>query len=134
MSAARHLPDLAELSLFRQCSKAELNQARALLTPVELPAGHVLWRDGDFPREFGIVADGQVVVTDATGRQVAMLGAGEIVGEMALMGGQRRRGTVSTLTPVVLYVGNPTELASLLHVAPSVGQSVRATVAARRAA
>ena len=47
-----------------------------------------------------------------------MLGPGEIVGELGLLRDDTTGATVTTLTPVIAYVGNPREFASLLDVAP----------------
>ena len=60
-----------------------------------------------------------------------MLGPGEIVGELGLLRNDITGATVTTLTPVVAYVGNPREFASLLGVAPAIDHRVTRTALSR---
>ena len=82
-------------------------------------------------REFAVIADGEVAVTDAAGHEVAVLGPGEIVGELGLLRNDTTGAAVTTLTPVVAYVGNPREFASLLGVAPAIDHRVTRTALSR---
>ena len=85
--------------------------------------------------EFMILVEGEAVVTQG-GRQIATLGRGDLVGEMALLqerGRGRRNATVTALTDVVLYAGSPSEFRRILEAAPSVAEKVHQTVAARTA-
>jgi CRP-like cAMP-binding protein len=118
------VPQLAELSLFEGCGRAALAQANQLLTAIELPAGRVLMKAGELGHEFMIIASGELGVESQDGTTLAVLGAGDIVGELALLGGSHRNATVTTLTPSVVYVGNIREFYSLLDIAPSIRQRV----------
>jgi CRP/FNR family cyclic AMP-dependent transcriptional regulator len=90
---------LSEYPTFANCGNddvAALVEAGGSFT---LPAGWPLV-------EQGIPADAVYVLTDGEARvfyvreQVATLGPGDIVGEMALLGGGQRRATVTTATRV----------------------------------
>ncbi len=70
--------------------------------------------------EFMILLEGQAVVTQG-GRQIATLGRGDLVGEMALLQDQgrgRRNATVTALTDIVLYAGSPASSAGFSRPRP----------------
>jgi CRP/FNR family transcriptional regulator, cyclic AMP receptor protein len=127
--------NLAEFPVFSQASRSELAVIRRQLTPLQLPAGRVLVREGDRGDQFMIVAEGAATVSQG-GRTIATLGPGDLVGEMALLehdGSGRRNATVATATEVVVYVGSRAEFRGILEAAPSVARKVRETADARRA-
>src|SRR5262245_60558334 len=116
------IPDVAKLALFAGCDRHELAQIRSLLTAVRLPADAVLIERGAAPRQFAVIADGEVA--DERGFGVAVLGPGSIVGELALLCDVPAGATVRTLTPVVVYVGNQWEFRAMLEVAPRLDRRV----------
>jgi CRP-like cAMP-binding protein len=92
----RELVDkLAGYKSFSNCSKADIEALVDAGGPFTLPAGWPMVAEG-------IPADAIYVVTSGELRvfygreQVATLGPGDIVGEMALLGGGQRRATVTT--------------------------------------
>ena len=125
--------DLRDLPLFAQASRSELAIIGQQLTKLNLPAGRVLVHEGDIGSEFMVIMDGQAVVSQG-GHEIAMLGRGDLVGEMALLdthGRGRRNATVTARTDLVVYVGSPGEFRRILEAAPSVAAKVRQTVTAR---
>lgn len=80
---------------FKGCSEADVKALVDAGGPFTLPAGWPMV-------EQGIPADAIYVLTSGEARvfyvreQVATLGPGDIVGEMALLGGGQRRATVTT--------------------------------------
>ena len=114
------LPAVSELALFAGCRRSQLARIERLLTLIRLPIGCELMNAGDVAREFAILGEGEVAVVDARGREVAVLGPGEIVGELGLLRDEPIGATVTTLTPVIAFVGNRREFFSLLDVAPVV--------------
>lgn len=92
---------------FKGCSEADVKALVDAGGPFTLPAGWPLV-------EQGIPADAIYVLTSGEARvfyvreQVATLGPGDIVGEMALLGGGQRRATVTTAERTAgLRVENP---------------------------
>lgn len=124
---------LRALELFADCSDAELDLIRPLLTAVDSEAGRVLLREGSAGREFVIIADGRVGVTRDE-RPLAVLGPGAFVGELSLLTRTKRSATVTAMTPLTIYVCNPAEFSGMLAVAPSVARKIHDAADARAAA
>jgi CRP/FNR family transcriptional regulator, cyclic AMP receptor protein len=86
----------------------------------------------------GIPADACYVITEGIARvfrgrkEVAMLGPGDIVGEMALVAGGQRKATVSSVTHVRGLRIEYEALAHLLARRPHLKQMIRSVYAARR--
>lgn len=112
------IPDVRDLALFAGCDRHELARIRSLVTAIMLPAGELLIERGAAPRQFAVIAEGEVAVADDRGVEVAVLGPGSIVGELGLLRDAPAGASVRTLTPVVVYVGNRAEFAAMLDAAP----------------
>jgi CRP/FNR family transcriptional regulator, cyclic AMP receptor protein len=118
------IPDVGDLALFAGCNRWQRDRIRSLLTPIGLPADAVLIECGARPREFAVIADGEVAVTGPSGVELAVLGPGAIVGELGLLRDVPTCAQVTTLTPVVAYVGNRHEFVTMLETAPTVDHQV----------
>jgi CRP-like cAMP-binding protein len=70
-----------------------------------------------------VIVSGQAEVT-LDGTHLATIGAGETVGEMALLDGGRRSATVTTTTPTVALVIEGRRFEALVHAVPAVSQAV----------
>jgi CRP-like cAMP-binding protein len=106
------------------------------VTRARFAAGTVLMRADEIGREFLVVADGTLGVSGGTDGDVmprSLLGPGDFVGELALLGGGTRTATVTTLTAVTAYVCTPREFSALLDAAPSVRGRVLAAAFQRLA-
>ncbi len=124
---------LRHVDLFASCSDHELRVIDSLMTPVSVPAGRVLMREGDIGLECFAVESGEAVVT-RDGTEIARRGPGTIVGEMALLDHGPRTATVTAATPVEAYVLNRGEFASLLVDAPEVAEKITRELESRRPA
>jgi CRP/FNR family transcriptional regulator len=126
---------LQAVPLFSGCTADELDAIDSSLTEVRLEAGQVLAREGHYGSQVVFVVDGQLAVTRSSqgDRPVAILGAGDIAGEMAVLEGTPRNATVTAITPATVYVANPREFAVLMSV-PSVAAAIRETVERRHEA
>ena len=102
-------------------------------TIVGVDAGVALINEDTFGREFLVILDGTVQVSrDDT--VVAELGAGDIVGEIALLENTRRNATVAALTDAKVLAFNRREFVTVLDECTAFAAFVVATAEARRAA
>jgi CRP-like cAMP-binding protein len=99
-------PILAHVWQFRSFSPDTLDALAANATRETAPRGTVVIREGDAGIDAFVVIDGRLEVQIA-GKQgplpIAVLGAGELFGEVAIVAGsERRSASVVALTPVTL--------------------------------
>jgi CRP/FNR family cyclic AMP-dependent transcriptional regulator len=74
--------------------------------PIEIPAGTVIFREGDAGDEMFIIARGRVRLSLAArdhDEELAVLEAGNFFGELSLLSGARRTATATTLDDCVLF-------------------------------
>ena len=123
------IDQLRGISLFSGCTDKELQHIDRLGCPNEVEAGTVLCRQGSVGRQTFVILDGEATVA-IDGAEVAHLGPGSFFGEMSVLDGTPRVGTVIAKTPMRLLVFTPQELAQLLDNA-RVGRRMLATVSGR---
>ena len=122
---------LATLPPLADAPDTVLAELETLMTPVRVPAGQVLVREGVRNRQFVLLQEGTLRVT-RSGREVAELGAGEFVGELSLLGDGTATATVTTVTDAVVWVSTSAEFDGVLHSA--LGTAIQAAAQARTAA
>ena len=117
---------------FAGCDRAAITALVEAGQPFALPAGWPLVQQG-------IPADACYVLTDGTARvfhlrdQIAEIGPGDLVGEMALLGGGQRRATVTSSSRVSgLRIDNE-PLRAVLDRHPALAEAFRAVYAAHSA-
>ena len=112
-AVARRRPFLEKLQLFRDLPSTELDLVADIATEVEVPAGAVLFRAGDAGDGLYIVVSGRMRV-ERGGQEIAVLGRGEVVGELAIMDHQPRSADAVALEQAVLLKLHSTALDELL--------------------
>jgi NTE family protein len=122
--------DLSDLPLFAalpQGARHHLEQAARL---VDVPAGTVLMRAGDPPGSAFVVRTGrlEVLVGDTIVRE---LGAGQVLGELALLSGEPRSATVRARRDTTLTEIPRDAFESVLETDPSAARFVLGQVAER---
>jgi CRP-like cAMP-binding protein len=122
----RHVP------LFSKLSKAGLNEVASIADEIDLPEGKDLTREGERGREFIVILEGGANVLKK-GRQIAQLGEGDFLGEIALVTRQPRTATVTTTSPVRALVITDRDFTHLLRESPQIGQGVLEALAERLA-
>lgn len=121
---------ISSVPLFAGCSKAELSEIAAITDELDLPEGATLIREDERGREFLVVIDGTVEVTQK-GRTVNELGAGSWVGEISLIADVPRTATVVATSPVRLLVITDRAFQQLIRQTPSIASKVLQSVGER---
>jgi MFS family permease len=98
----RELEQLRAIPIFAPLSAPALERLADLLERVRVPAGEVIFRQGDPGDRFYITAEGEVeIVVDE--RPPVVVGPGGYFGEIALLGSIPRTATARARTEVELY-------------------------------
>lgn len=95
---------LARVELFENLDKKELRLLAKTCTERQFAAGAVLMQEGEAGAGLFILTEGKVHITQSAGpgqppREIAVLGAGEVIGEMALLDDLPRSATVTAVDP-----------------------------------
>jgi CRP-like cAMP-binding protein len=133
----RRLRFLRSVDLLRGCSPAMLNNVATALKPQAVPAGATVCREGEPADLFYLIEAGTLAVLIDVGgeaRPIARLGAGQFVGEIALLGGGLRTATVRAETAARLWTLSGAEFEELLRRDPNLSQAVRAAARERERA
>lgn len=120
---------LAGVRFFADLSPKELASIARLMTPIDVPKGKVLAREGSVGREFFVIVSGEAEVT-RHGQVLARLGPGDHFGEIALLAATPRTATVTALTDMTVEVLTRAEFADLLDGAPAVTRKLLRGMAA----
>ena len=93
---------LASVPLFANLDKKHLRQISSLATPIDVPEGKALTKEGDIGHEFIIVLEGEAEVKVGADI-VAVRGPGDYFGEIALIDEGARTATVTADTDMKTY-------------------------------
>lgn len=124
------LNHLAQVPLFANCSKKQLQSVAAASIELTVDAGKVLVREGEPGHEAFVIVEGSATVT-RKGETIATLGAGDVVGELAPITGGMRTATVTADTTMELLVIGQREFAGLLDEVPGLAVLVLQNLAHR---
>jgi CRP-like cAMP-binding protein len=121
---------LAGVAFFEGFSDRELARVAELVEEVDAEAGAEIMDQGSAGRECFVIVEGHagVYVKDS---QVADLGPGEMVGEMALIDHKPRSAAVRALTPMKLLALDAKRFKTLLDEMPKASQQVMAKLSER---
>ncbi|HUJ63937.1 MAG TPA: cyclic nucleotide-binding domain-containing protein [Acidimicrobiales bacterium] len=103
---------------------------RAATATVEVPAGTVIFREGDKGNEMYGIIEGTVQLETPTGALVDV-GADEVFGEMAIVDHEERTATAMAKTDCVLAVIDSRQFLWLVHETPTFALQVMRTMARR---
>ena len=127
----QRLDALRKVAVLEECTDEELQAIDSLITEVHMPAGKVLTREGEPGLEFMIVVEGEATVS-RDGHDVATVGPGSFIGEMALLDKGPRTATVTAQNDMDLFVLTIGEFFSLLRESPAVKDKVVSAAERRR--
>ena len=122
--------DLSDIPLFAALPPEARHHLQRATRLVRLPAGTDLMRVGDPPGSAFVVTSGRLEVL-IDGRVVRELGAGEVLGELALLTGEARSATVRARRDTTLTEIPRRAFESVLHDDPSAARLVLTQVAER---
>ncbi len=123
---------IKSVPLFARCSKKELAEIASLTDEVDLPAGRVLTEEGSAGHEFFVILEGEAEVR-SKGTTIRSLGAGDFLGEIALITHVPRTATVTATTPLRVLVISARDFRALLSHTPAVQIKVLEALAERLA-
>lgn len=121
---------LGKVPLLAGLDRKDLEHVGRLCEEVDVGAGKVVARQGDYATEFFVIVDGQVRV-ERDGAHLRDLGAGDFFGELAMLANIPRTATVTTTSPCRFLVLGSREFNSLLHDHPGIQHTVLHAVAQR---
>ena len=121
---------LKKVPLFADCSKAELRELAKSVDELDLREGTVLTREGRPGREFFVLIDGTVKVTQ-DGKKVAELKGGDWLGEIALLTDKPRTATVTATSSVDVLVITDRRFRNVVESMPSIAIKVLGRVSER---
>jgi CRP/FNR family transcriptional regulator, cyclic AMP receptor protein len=115
---------LKELPLFSSLGKGELRNIASHTDQVEMREGEELLHQGDFAYEFMVIVDGQAqVIRD--GEEVAELGPGDFLGEIAALDKGHRNATVVASSAMTVVVMTARDLRHIAREMPDVEAQLR---------
>jgi CRP/FNR family transcriptional regulator, cyclic AMP receptor protein len=121
---------LRQAPLFEGLSKKELTDLARRSEDMELDSGTVLCREGDIGQEFFVIVEGEVEVK-RKGKRLGTRGAGDFIGEIALLEEVERTATVTAKTPLRVFVLTRTGFKRMVEEHPGVELKVLRTLARR---
>ena len=123
---------LKRAPLFEDLSRKELTELARLTDDMDAPAGTVLCQEGRVGREFFVIMEGKVEVTQR-GKRIGSLGSGDFLGEIALIEDSPRTATVTAKTPLRFFVMTRQGFQKVLDSNPGVERKVLRALARRLA-
>jgi CRP-like cAMP-binding protein len=122
--------DLAAVPLFEGLSRDKLEKIASQAVRISAHPGLQLARQGEAGFDFFIVLDGTADV-QKDGKTVASLAPGDVFGEMALLGGQRRNADVVATSPMTLMTMMVWDFRSMTDAYPVLSQRLQDLAGAR---
>jgi CRP-like cAMP-binding protein len=116
--------------LFAPLTAEELLPVAELCSEVELPEGERLFAQGELGDSLFVIVDGKVKV-ERDGKELARLGAGECVGELAALDWEPRSASVIALEPTSLIRLERDDLFDLLGDHPELVRALAGVLVAR---
>jgi len=123
---------ISRIPLFEACSQPERARVAAITKQVDVPEGEVLVREGEPGELFFVLVKGTAEVRKGK-RRIATLGAGDFVGEIALMTDAPRTATVRTTSPVTALRATRKGFTALLETSPRIQRKISKALADRLA-
>lgn len=130
MADAPQPEKLARLNRLEALDDRDLERVVKAGRHIHLPADwSLIWEKTPADKAY-LIVDGEVSVRKA-GQEVARLGPGDVIGEMAIVNHKLRSASVVSLTPLEVIHFTKESLEQLLDEIPAFGEALRGTTADR---
>jgi CRP-like cAMP-binding protein len=125
------LAHIQEVPLFAKLSQRQLRRVAQHADEVTVPEGQVVTREGQRGNEgLIVVVDGKLRV-ERNGKLLAMVGPGDVIGEMSLIDHQPHSATVAAAAASTLLVIDARSFRPLLDDLPGIKDKVMLTLVER---
>jgi predicted acylesterase/phospholipase RssA/CRP-like cAMP-binding protein len=135
MEKSEGLEHLQPLDFFAGLGRQILRDVSLNCTQVMIPAGHVLFRQGEESDSLYIVSTGRLDVSvefeNKPAATISELGPGEFVGEMGLLTGEPRSATVTSLRDSLLFRLSKERFEVLLKLHPELSRRIACNLSRR---
>lgn len=121
---------LRRLELFGDLDHHDLSAVTRWVDEVEVAEGDLLIEEGALPYELFVIEEGTAEVEHG-GRVLATLGAGDVVGEMALIRQERRAASVRASSPIRALAIGVEEFQEMAEEMPEIAAQLRSTAERR---
>jgi small-conductance mechanosensitive channel len=132
----RRIDAIGRIDLFRTLSDQEKTMLASHLVHAPFVPGDIMIHQGADTHWLYIIVSGEAEVwleTDGERRQLATLGAGNVVGEMSVLTGELRHATVIAKTDVDSYQMDRIGFEEILHSRPAIAEEISHILAMREA-
>jgi CRP-like cAMP-binding protein len=109
---------LSQVEFFEGCTQREIDDIAKLVVDAHFEEGEDLCRQGEAESHGFVIVDGNAAVI-VDGERVATATAGDVVGELSMLGTGRRTATLRAVDPVHALLIAPDEIDSVLAADPS---------------
>lgn len=126
---------ISQVPLFEGLDEEQQRSLRAKMGQTTLRRGEILFEEGDQGNRLYIITEGKVKLghTSLDGREnlLAVLGPGEIIGELTLFDPGPRSTTATAVSPVTLLHLDHSDLSVILDTNPTMGKHMLRALARR---
>lgn len=125
---------IRKVPLFSDLPDEDLDRLCGMMEVVDLPAGQELFAEGSRGDRAYIIESGELeVIKESASRPIllSVRGAGDVIGEMAILEDAPRNATVRARSPARLHAINHEQFEELLATSPTASRVLLSTVLAR---
>ena len=119
---------LSTIDIFSMLNGEERERVRECLIPKKVPAGQVLFSEGDEGRELYIVESGTIVtkvrLPDGSEREITRFSAGDFFGEMSIFENAPRSATCYIEKDTTMYLLDKNEFSGLVEKHPEIAAKI----------
>ena len=124
------LESLKNVPLFSGCSKKDLEKVAKAADEITMTEGTMLVDQGQTGREAFVILTGNVIIT-RSGRKIATLTSGDVVGELSLLDHGQRTASAVCATDCTLLVIDQRRFLGVLDAVPSIAHKLMGVLASR---